>query len=77
MLRNWRRNSRNEKICSHSVTFEVGTNKASSSAMANFVEGVVLIDLIESGEQFIVNLKDGLPVKRSIFPEWIDDERLK
>jgi hypothetical protein len=46
--------------------------KASSSAMASFIEWVLLIDLIESGKQFTLNLKDGL-----IFPEWVDDKRWK
>ena len=54
---------------------ELGIFKASSSAMASFVEGVLLIESVEYGERFMLNLKDGL--KCSIFPEWVDDERQK
>jgi hypothetical protein len=54
---------------------ELAKNKESSSAMASFVEGVLLIDLIESEKPFMLNLKDGL--KWSISPEWIDDKRRK
>jgi hypothetical protein len=38
------------KKCVPFVMFELGKIKASSSAMASFVEGVLLIELIESGE---------------------------
>ena len=53
--------------------FELGKFKVSSSAMASFVEGLLFIELIEYGEQFTLNLKDGL--RCSIFPEWVDDKR--
>ena len=43
--------------------------------MASFVEGVLFIELIENGEQFTLNLKDGL--KYSVFPKWVDDKRWK
>ena len=43
--------------------------------MESFVEGVQLIDVIESREQFTLNPKDGS--KRSIFPEWADDKGRK
>jgi hypothetical protein len=66
-LRNWRRNSRNEKIYPLVLLFGLGKNKASSSAMANFVGGVLLIDLIEFGAEFTLNIKDGL--ERLMFPE--------
>lgn len=43
--------------------------------MASFVEGVLIIGWIEPGEQFTLNLKDGL--WRSTSPELADDKRRK
>jgi hypothetical protein len=55
--------------------FELVKFKVSSSTVANFVEGMLLIELIENGKQFTLNLKDGL--RYSNFPEWVDDKRWK
>jgi hypothetical protein len=54
-----------------------GKFKVSSSAVANFVEGVLLIELIEYGERFTLNLKPEDGLKWSISPEWVDDKRWK
>ena len=43
--------------------------------MASFVEGLLLIALVEYGNLFTLKLKDGL--KWSIFPECVDDRRRK
>jgi hypothetical protein len=59
--------ARKEKKSPHSVMFELGKIKASSSVKASFIEYMLLNDLVESLEQSTFSLKDGL--KWSIFPE--------
>jgi hypothetical protein len=57
--------------------FEPRKFKVSSSAMASFVEGVLLIESTEYGERFTLNLKLEVGLKWSISPEWADDKRGK